>query len=291
MTRPAFTRSSTPIEPSKRSAVASGLTESSSTTTRLLELAGLRDHFVSQPAFTAPADAVVIDPVEPQLCEVITELAGIVLNAASLREDLEQVIGFSCRVLPGCDAGSIALLIDGAPTTVAVHEHVALELDVVQYRNDEGPCLSALGGERIRVDIVDADERFPHFAAGAADHRVNSVLSMPIHHHGDVVGTLNFYSFEPNAFDDTAEDIARLASSQAAHAIVRSDVLTAARQRRDQLQAHYDQTALVARRPRRPHRHPPLQRRTSPQPHPQRRRSHQRQPAHHRPTHPRHRPP
>ena len=62
-----------------------------------------------------------------------------------------------------------------------------------------------------------------------------------------MVGTLNFYSFEPNAFDDTAEDIARLASSQAAHAIVRSDVLTAARQRRDQLQAHYDQTALVAR--------------------------------------------
>ena len=79
----------------------------------------------------------------------------------------------------------------------------------------------------IRIDIVETDERFPHFAVGAGDLRVHSVLSMPIEHHSGVVGTFNLYSHAPSAFDDTSDDIARLASSQAAHAIVRSDVLTA----------------------------------------------------------------
>ena len=134
-----------------------------------------------------------------------------------------------------------------AAGTVAISEHVALELDIVQYDADEGPCLAALDGDRIRVDILDADERFQHFALGAADHQVNSVLSVPITHDGDVVGTLNFYGRVPHAFDDTAEGIARLASTQAAHAIVRCEAITAAQERRDQLQAHTTRQCPIER--------------------------------------------
>jgi anti-anti-sigma factor len=227
--------------------IGSGLYVSDPTTivTRVLELTGLSEHFADQPAPRSKAD--VDDPIEDRIRSIMTELAGIVLTAASLRDDLEGLIRFGCQVLPRCSAASIALLIDGEPSTVAVSERVALELDIAQYESSDGPCLAALSGERIRVDIVSADERFPHFAVGAADRRVNSVLSMPIIHHGDVVGTLNFYSREPDAFDDTADHIARLASGQAAHAIARSDVLSPARERRDQLQAQYDEAALVAR--------------------------------------------
>jgi hypothetical protein len=70
---------------------------------------------------------------------------------------------------------------------------------------------------------------------------------MPITHDDGVVGTLNFYGRDPNAFDDTAEGIARLAGAQAAQAIVRCEAITAAHERRDQLQARYDEHALVAR--------------------------------------------
>jgi anti-anti-sigma factor len=214
---------------------------------RILVLCGLDDHFAGRDLLWSTSDSTTRGPLETHLRGIITDLAGIVLNAASLRADLEQLVEFSCQVVPACSAASIALLVDGTPTTLAVTEHVALELDIVQYDNNEGPCLSALSGERIRVDVVDADERFPHFAIGATDRRVHSVLSMPIVHDDDVIGTLNLYSNEPEAFDETAEDIARLTSSQAAQAIARSAILTGARHRRDQLQAHYDQSVLVAR--------------------------------------------
>ena len=212
---------------------------------RLLQLAGLANHFANEPA--ARSEAAVDDPIQQRLHGIISELAGVLLTATSLRDDLEQLIGFSCQALPRCSAASVALLVDGEPTTVAVSDHLALELDGVQYDKDEGPCLAALDGQRVRVDLVDADERFPHFAVGATDRRVHSVLSMPILHDHDVVGTLNFYSRDTDAFDETADHIARLASSQAANAIARSDVLTATRQRRDQLRAHYEEAAVAAR--------------------------------------------
>jgi anti-anti-sigma factor len=214
---------------------------------RLVELSGLGDDLAAPPTSLLRSDVEVGTPLVEQLRGIIGDIAGIVLTASSLQDDLDRVIRFGCHVLPRCSAASIALLVDGRPTTVAVSEHVALELDIAQYETDEGPCLAALDGERIRVDIVDADERFPHFALGAADHRVNSVLSMPIVHRDDVVGTLNFYSRQPAAFDDAADHIARVVGGQAAQAITRSDVLSAARERRDQLQAHYDEAALAAR--------------------------------------------
>jgi len=214
---------------------------------RVLQLAGLSEHFPDRPAAVSRPLVGDFAALEEQLRAIITELARTTLTATSLRDDLEELIQFGCQVVPGCSSASIALLVDGSPTTVAVSEHVALELDIVQYDNQNGPCLAALNGERIRVDIVEADQRFRHFAIGAADHHVNSVLSMPIVHHHDVVGTLNFYSHEADAFDDTAEQIARLVSGQVAAAIARSDVLSAARERRHQLQARYDETVLGAR--------------------------------------------
>jgi anti-anti-sigma factor len=223
------------------------LVEPSPIVERLLELTGLRDHFADRFATAASADRATDDPPEQQLRDIMTELAGIVLTARSLRADLEQIIEFGCAVIPGCSAASLALLVDGRPTTVTVNDRIALELDFVQYDGTEGPCLAALDGKRIRVDVLEADERFPHFALGAADHRIHSVLSTPIVHDGEVVGTLNLYAHEPSAFDDTAEHIALVASGQAAQAIARSDVLTATRIRRDQLQAHYDEKAIVAR--------------------------------------------
>src|SRR4051794_34173986 len=44
----------------------------------------------------------------------------------------------------GCDWMSIALVVEGTVTTAASTSSTAVEVDLVQYRQQEGPCLTAV---------------------------------------------------------------------------------------------------------------------------------------------------
>jgi GAF domain-containing protein len=184
--------------------------------------------------------------VDDQLATVLTRLALALLNESSLTDDLERIACTAHDVIPNCSGASVALLVDGTPTTLSVSQRVALELDMVQYHAAEGPCLTALGGEAIRVGLLLEDERFPHFAVGAADQRIQSVLSMPILDAAVVVGTLNLYSRAAHAFDDAAELAARVLTAEAAHAIARSRFYAEASGARADIQRHYDEDAVVS---------------------------------------------
>jgi GAF domain-containing protein len=181
------------------------------------------------------------------LAAVLALLAIALFKEESLTTDLETLVRVACRVLADCSGASVALLVDGEPTTVAVDDRVTLEIDLLQYEKREGPCITALGGQQIRVGYVPADERFPHFAVGAADRRVLSVLSTPILERGTVLGTVNLYSDRPDAFGQEAQDIARVISAEAATAVRKSKFLTTARAAREQLQERYDESVQTSR--------------------------------------------
>jgi GAF domain-containing protein len=189
-----------------------------------------------------------LDPSEDvRLSELLTKLAVTLLSETSLKADLERVCRITCQLMERCSGASVSMLVEGEPTTVAVTDRVTLQLDLVQYDGGDGPCITALGGEMVRIGYVAADERFPHFARGAADRRVNSVLSTPAIDHGQTVGSLNIYSHQRDAFDDRAHDTALIMAAEVAHALVRSTVLSTARTTRDRLQEQHDEDALVAR--------------------------------------------
>jgi GAF domain-containing protein len=128
-----------------------------------------------------------------------------------------------------------------------VTDRLSLELDLVQYEAGEGPCVTALTGETIRIGYIPGDERFPHFAIGAADRRVLSSLSTPAIDHGRVVGSLNIYSHQMNAFDDGDERTASLFATEITQALVKSALFGKARSIRDRLQEQHDEAALVSR--------------------------------------------
>jgi GAF domain-containing protein len=182
-----------------------------------------------------------------RLEEVLTQLAVTLLRATSLKDDLEGLCRVTCRLIAPCSGASVSMQVEGEPTTVAVTDRVTLQLDLAQYEGGDGPCVTALGGETVRIGYLAADERFPHFARGAADRRVNSVLSTPAIDHGQTVGSLNIYSHQRDAFDDRAQDTALIMAAEVAHALVRSAVLSTARTTRDQLQEQHDEATLVAR--------------------------------------------
>jgi GAF domain-containing protein len=186
-------------------------------------------------------------PDEAELADVLTKIALALLSEASLKEDLSRLVRVTCDLIPTCSGASVSMIVDGEPTTVATTDHVTLQLDLVQYSADDGPCVAALGGEAIRIGFVPADTRFPHFAIGAADRRVLSVLSTPAIDHGTVVGSLNLYSHVEEGFDEQARGTALVMAGEIANALIKSSVLATSRELRDQLQEQHDASVVTSR--------------------------------------------
>jgi GAF domain-containing protein len=156
----------------------------------------------------------------PDTVEKLSRVTRLLKTQRTLPAQLEAVVGIVKRVVPSCDAAGIVLLVDGEPTSVAVTDRLTIEIDLVQYRTGEGPCLSALNeGDVVRIDILERDSTFTRFAPGAIDRGLRSVLSTPLSANGRTVGALNMYSTRANAFDERTEEAVRPMAEYAGHAI------------------------------------------------------------------------
>src|SRR3954470_11020066 len=159
----------------------------------------------------------------------LQRLAEVIQDEESLGAALAKIAEAAARSIPGCDAASIALSLEGRPITAAISARIALELDLAQYDAHDGPCLSALRSvSTLRLDIAEAVDAFPHFTRTAQLRGVRGVLSAPALWGDDIVGTINLYS-RTGPFDATAETITEVLAVQIAIAVSRSPEFAAAR--------------------------------------------------------------
>lgn len=163
--------------------------------------------------------------------EGLVRVDALARGDAVLRARLETVADLAVRLVDGCDNASIALVLEGRSATIAVSDQVALEVDLVQYRSRQGPCLDAVAGDGqvIRIDLLDAGSTYARMAPGAVDAGVQSVLSIPFFDAGSVIGSLNLYSSRHHGFDAAAEAAAAPLAEAAAAVIAESTLLWAAK--------------------------------------------------------------
>ena len=179
---------------------------------------------------------------------ILHDLALRLLTESSLRADLDRLVRLTVRnhcAMPARRASpwSSTVVRPPSPSTTGSPSSSTSS----KYEQHEGPCLDALHGQPVRVDVLAADERFTHFARGATDPRRQQ---RPVdadhpprrrHRHAQPLRRRR----QRVRDDDT--DAARIAVAQAAHAIDRSDFAAGAHQLRDRLQATYDEATLTAR--------------------------------------------
>ena len=97
--------------------------------------------------------------------ERFARVEKLVRTQRTLPARLESAVAIARRTVPNCDAAGISLIVEGEPTTSAVSDRLAVEIDLVQYQTGQGPCLQAMaGGHIIRIDIMERDQRFCRFA-------------------------------------------------------------------------------------------------------------------------------
>ena len=123
---------------------------------------------------------------------------------------------------------------------------VALELDLVQYDADDGPCLTSFRtASAVRLDVYEPGQQFPHVAVAARRAGIRAVLSVPAVWGDETIGTLNLYS-RRGPFDRSAETIAAVLAAQVAIAVSRSAEFQAARAVVDEAQRDADKHSQIA---------------------------------------------
>lgn len=153
----------------------------------------------------------------------LLELAAFPANAEVVDAALRLVVALAHATVSGADGVSVMLSRAGSLSTVSASDETISGMDADQYATGQGPCVSAAtDGQRIYVESLDTEARWPEFIPRAQQRGINSILSMPLLTRGRPLGALNIYSNRAGAFSDPEQALATLCAQQA------SDLLASA---------------------------------------------------------------
>jgi hypothetical protein len=132
------------------------------------------------------------------------ELSRELATQPSLAATLQAIVEHAAAAIPGAEDAAITIK-RGTQRyqTIASTGPLPLQVDEIQYRTLEGPCLQALEDHHVlRSDDLGTDARWPTFGPEAAAG--TEVVSMMSHRlfleNSDTIGALNLYSRKPAAF-------------------------------------------------------------------------------------------
>ena len=189
---------------------------------------------------------------EEDVLEAMRGLAGLVSTVEDIDEVLAEIAGYTLIAVPGADgAGAGVARASGTmPATVvawAVTDPFVREIDHLQYDVcGEGPCLTAMQTQRVLTSgSLGSDQRWRRFGGRVARLNVHSSLAVPLLVRGDVVGALNIYARERDAFGEHAVLLTERFARSAAVTVGSVQVLHATRTKAAQLEAALTSRATI----------------------------------------------
>jgi len=156
--------------------------------------------------------------------DIARALAGAAqaINAPGTLEDTLQAITVAARdSVPGFDHVGISVVQgDGTVTTMAATSGLVRQLDTLQYKLGEGPCLATLRDQTVVLagELAD-DRRWPRYVPRAVEAGVRAQLGVQLLTHEETLGGLNFYSTTSSRIDPDAPHHAELFATHAALAL------------------------------------------------------------------------
>jgi GAF domain-containing protein len=167
---------------------------------------------------TADQATVDRDPAS-ELALDFAEAARLLFAAGSVTDTLAQVVGLATATIEGCDFAGLFLLENDVVTSPIQTDPIVNEIDALQHKSGEGPCLDAVTQRQIfyAVDVAD-DPRWARFGPQASATGIRSVLALPLTTDGSL-GALNLYARYPAAFGVVDRAAAVLLASLAGLAV------------------------------------------------------------------------
>ena len=167
-----------------------------------------------------------LTPVD-ELAGVYARLSGLLLNEQTVNTALQLITSLARDTIHGSSGSGVTLLsADGDPMTSAATDPLVEQLDELQYRIDEGPCLTAWREQSVVRSVhLPGENRWPTWCRQAQELGAGSVMSAGLHSEDVALGAVKVYSVKPDAFTQAQEDVLRRFA--AAAAILVSNIQTA----------------------------------------------------------------
>ena len=155
---------------------------------------------------------------QDELAQQLSEVSRSLQAQDDTDQMLDELVRAAVALIPGVDEGSISVVMGrSAVTSQSPSGDLPRRVDAVQAELGEGPCLDAVFEQQtVQVQDMAHEQRWPRFAAAAAEAGAASMLSFQLYVEKDNLGALNLYSYRPNAFDDESEHVGLMFASHAA---------------------------------------------------------------------------
>jgi len=188
----------------------------------------------------------MVDSYE-QLANAFVGLADTLVADYDVIELTQQLVDNSMSLLPIAAAGILIGDARGDLTVIASSSEQTRLLELLQVEVDVGPCLLAYRtGKQVLVDDLSVDrQRWPAFAARAAEYRYRSVSALPLRLRDERVGALNLFRTEVGPLSPTHIAIGQALADVATIGILNQRTLTHSDLINQQLQSALNTRVII----------------------------------------------
>lgn len=145
-------------------------------------------------------------------------------SPTDLQATLDAIVHTAAQSLPGLEHVGVSIgRHTGAVETKAGTDQLVWDLDELQYRCAEGPCLHSLDAEPVvLVNHLPRDPRWPRYIPRAADRGLRAQMGLRLFLDHETLGALNLYSTDQDEIDPDVVHTAELFARHAALALGRA---------------------------------------------------------------------
>ncbi len=138
---------------------------------------------------------------------------------------LNGVTAAAVDLIDGADCADVLVIRDSNDfRSLAPTRQLAIEVDDVQQRFREGPCLDAADGDAlVQCDDLREDPRWPRFAKGAVEVGVHAMMSFQLYTHDHRKSALNLFALQPGVFTAKDQAVGAMLATHAATALIAHD--------------------------------------------------------------------
>lgn len=180
----------------------------------------------TQPGFASDHRQVALMVQDADLAASLAALSQMSAARAGLLDLLGQVAAMAVRAIPGAQGAGLTLLQFDRDYVVVKSAEFIRQIEDIQYSLNEGPCISAaMEGRTMRSGSLGEDPRWPRFGPRVSRLGVQSVLALPLHTPGGVVGAMNVYAHARDAFDEHAQEVGEVFSVPAGISVLNAQIL------------------------------------------------------------------